>query len=288
MRRNVGFTLIELLVVIAIIAILAAILFPVFAQARERARAISCVSNLKQIGLASNMYLQDYDETFVSGWCGPSNPAQHMIWRFALQPYIQKYGDNNPNDSPYDSSKFGSQGVFVCPDQPQSQSNYGPTGYGMNAFSLTQGYQVLDAAGDLGFPGVALASVMQPAGLAAFADASNLADLSSVDPHFRDGDDTFPGGAGPGNNAAPVPYGPWQFNTDLWTSESWSPDWEFSVPGNQGRDWEDYGGIGPHRPCPRHFHQANVAFADGHVKAMNGHFMNAARGSAQDVLTNHN
>ena len=59
---NTGFTLIELLVVIAIIAILAAILFPVFAQAREKARAISCLSNEKQIGTGTLMYVQDYDE----------------------------------------------------------------------------------------------------------------------------------------------------------------------------------------------------------------------------------
>jgi len=61
-----GFTLIELLVVIAIIAILAAILFPVFARAREKARQTSCLSNMKQIGLAMIMYTQDYDEKFVS------------------------------------------------------------------------------------------------------------------------------------------------------------------------------------------------------------------------------
>src|SRR5688500_13208608 len=60
MRRK-GFTLIELLVVIALIAILAAILFPVFAQAREKARSIPCLSNMKQIGLAENMYMQDHD-----------------------------------------------------------------------------------------------------------------------------------------------------------------------------------------------------------------------------------
>jgi prepilin-type N-terminal cleavage/methylation domain-containing protein/prepilin-type processing-associated H-X9-DG protein len=68
---NYGFTLIELLVVIAIIAILAAILFPVFAQAREKARQASCTSNIKQITTAHLMYLQDYDETFVDAGINP-------------------------------------------------------------------------------------------------------------------------------------------------------------------------------------------------------------------------
>ncbi len=74
-----GFTLIELLVVIAIIAILAAILFPVFARAREKARQITCASNLKQMGLAFFMYNADYDETYVV------NP----YWKSRLQPYIK-------------------------------------------------------------------------------------------------------------------------------------------------------------------------------------------------------
>jgi len=71
-RRAGGFTLIELLVVIAIIAILAAILFPVFARARENARRTTCISNLKQLGIATIMYTQDYDETF--------EPAQNQQW----------------------------------------------------------------------------------------------------------------------------------------------------------------------------------------------------------------
>ena len=66
MKRRSGFTLIELLVVIAIIAILAAILFPVFAQAREKARQITCASNLKQIATAMHMYSQDFDERIPS------------------------------------------------------------------------------------------------------------------------------------------------------------------------------------------------------------------------------
>jgi prepilin-type N-terminal cleavage/methylation domain-containing protein/prepilin-type processing-associated H-X9-DG protein len=74
MRRATGFTLIELLVVIAIIAILAAILFPVFARAREKARQTSCLSNVKQITLAGLMYAQDYDERMPGGRVQATSP----------------------------------------------------------------------------------------------------------------------------------------------------------------------------------------------------------------------
>lgn len=87
MRR--GFTLIELLVVIAIIAILAAILFPVFARAREKARQASCSSNLKQLALAMLMYAQDYDERFA-GECSCGCPkVDWTCWRDRMYPYVK-------------------------------------------------------------------------------------------------------------------------------------------------------------------------------------------------------
>src|SRR5690554_3780891 len=80
-----GFTLIELLVVIAIIAILAAILFPVFARAREKARQTSCLSNLKQMGLATLMYAQDYDERYNLAYTSTAIGTLH--WPILLEPY---------------------------------------------------------------------------------------------------------------------------------------------------------------------------------------------------------
>ncbi|MEN6302369.1 MAG: DUF1559 domain-containing protein [Armatimonadia bacterium] len=86
MRR--GFTLIELLVVIAIIAILAAILFPVFAKAREKARQSSCLSNVKQLGLAFQQYAQDYDERLPM-YVDSSYQFTTMAWYVVIQPYLK-------------------------------------------------------------------------------------------------------------------------------------------------------------------------------------------------------
>jgi prepilin-type N-terminal cleavage/methylation domain-containing protein/prepilin-type processing-associated H-X9-DG protein len=96
-RSKSAFTLIELLVVIAIIAILAAILFPVFAQARSKARQTACLSNAKQLGTGLMMYTQDYDETFPQGTNGTVYPAG---WAGQLYPYVK------------------SAGIFKCPEDP--------------------------------------------------------------------------------------------------------------------------------------------------------------------------
>ena len=122
MTRKRGFTLIELLVVIAIIAILAAILFPVFAKAREKARTSSCSSNLKQIGLAALQYAQDYDEMYVMSYNPGGVGGQNQIWNESLQPYSK------------------STQMYVCPSN-KNTGHTNPTGtgssYGWNYYYLT-------------------------------------------------------------------------------------------------------------------------------------------------------
>lgn len=124
-----GFTLIELLVVIAIIAILAAILFPVFAQAREAARTISCASNLKQMTLAFRMYSQDYDEIFpIRRNCDATQCYSN--WKHELQPYIKNVQ------------------VFRCPTNPASKvfdETDGTVTYATGTQKFNRGYFYLNA-----------------------------------------------------------------------------------------------------------------------------------------------
>ena len=122
-KKHRGFTLIELLVVIAIIAILAAILFPVFARARENARRTSCQSNLKQLGLGIMQYTQDYDERFpLYNWGGSTAPAGHGGWANTMQPYLK------------------SVQLLQCPSESTGAVDMGVTGFADYNYNLFLGW----------------------------------------------------------------------------------------------------------------------------------------------------
>ena len=132
MRKRTGFTLIELLVVIAIIAILAAILFPVFAQAREQARMSTCLSNFKQIGTGVMMYLQDWDETYPMnriaqnpGGSECNGKGKMVTWKSETQPYVKNIA------------------VFKCPSNPRHDmpdETGGDDAFGFPVFPVSYAY----------------------------------------------------------------------------------------------------------------------------------------------------
>ncbi len=127
-RSARGFTLIELLVVIAIIAILAAILFPVFARAREKAKQTSCLSNMKQMGLAMLSYAQDYDERFMrsAGYRGEplvldDDPDVYAYWWQQLMPYMM---NEQILACPADTNTTVSSGGSADPPDPRHNIDY--------------------------------------------------------------------------------------------------------------------------------------------------------------------
>ena len=159
--------MIELLVVIAIIAILAAILFPVFARARENARRSSCTSNLKQIGLGVLQYVQDYDERYPRAWFNSNDPTGGGFpgdykWMDAIYPYVKSEQlfvcpsatNDNQKYAQRDASKFGSYGInSVYWDTGAVPANKrGPGNSGMNLSNIeAAATTVLAADGNGGF-----------------------------------------------------------------------------------------------------------------------------------------
>jgi prepilin-type N-terminal cleavage/methylation domain-containing protein/prepilin-type processing-associated H-X9-DG protein len=249
-KRQIGFTLIELLVVIAIIAILAAILFPVFAQAREKARQTSCLSNTKQMGLAVMMYIQDYDEGYpLFSSSAPMTPRQR--WPDRLYAYIKNTG------------------IFLCPSAPtdQARKNFAHTwnpalggytpgspvygGYGYN-YQYFSNSRFCDA-------GIACATfqarLTHPAETVVIADtqgvrndAGQMAEVGGtgdyvVDPPLPSAQGSRPGAPGVGFYATPPRCGSGTPNT----------------PGQFGCR---------STPAERHVGLVNITFADGHAKAM--------------------
>lgn len=292
-----AFTLIELLVVIAIIAILAAILFPVFAQAREKARQISCISNLKQIGLATVMYAQDFDETYPNGWHPDGGSGAYTgvdVWRISILPYCGQHSSVQTNaDYGHDADKknWTSNSVLSCPDAP-SNPTYGPTSYGYNTQVMTNGWNdALGGSSPQQYNGKPESALIAPAHVMAYCDAANVWDNGAsmaADPHYGDADaDTSHecvnyqsnnGADGTGN------CGPWNMKPSVWIADGFSVDWSVGVPGAAS----DWAANGDRRPFGRHSKMVDVAFADGHAKSVSVNTLNAKVGTADDIWHDHN
>jgi len=240
MRRR-GFTLIELLVVIAIIAILAAILFPVFAQAREKARAIACLSNAKQIGLGISMYTQDNDEVLPIGGDGrPSNTPNR--WDKLIMPYVK-------NGMRADGR--GVAGLFLCPSRPRYPRDPNDSrGYGCNVNLMGWGNI---ANPNQAPPSKSLAEITTPAGTFAVAEGSSI---------------TVP---------AATPGSPQNLNPEVWPQfEDRRSDWQIVPPGNWNNNnaakylaAPDSSCNSCRRPIARHNKGANIVYCDGHAKWAN-------------------
>lgn len=224
-----GFTLIELLVVIAIISILASILFPVFARARENARRSSCSSNMKQIGLAFMQYTQDYDEQLPTAG-SPSGIVPPNVWDVAISPYAGiKVA---PGSSPM---------IFRCPSDSAAEGKRSyAVPYWQNYATDTGATMVFgDSSGvtPFVFQGVKLASIPEPATTLLMVERpSSPANVPSSDPTYVN--NVF------GAYSNGYVYGPFQDNPG---------------PGVIGQDQSMPG------KCT-HFDGWNYLFTDGHVK----------------------
>ena len=241
-RVSRGFTLIELLVVIALIAILAAILFPVFARARENARRSSCQSNLKQIGLGLLQYNQDFDERVaphdnaIANYVGPngsiSNPPGEGTWYMFIHPYVKSTQIFNCPSEPVSTNAPAYTGQFLrgmhygYNYRPYTFATGSPTGFATTggitspcspATSCGTDLSILQAGG--AYLGANMSAIENPVGTIWVVDTTNKDNKSN---------NSFI--ASPGSGAAGA-------NSSEWVSN-------------------------------RHLETVNCLFLDGHVKAM--------------------
>lgn len=242
MRRR-GFTLIELLVVIAIIAILAAFLFPVFAQARESARLSTCSSNLRQIGHATQMYLADHDGVFPNARIA----APRLSWAGLIQPYSNNWGFFHcPNMV---DATFAGRPIWTGPLAVAGNLSIW-CGYGWNADYLAGAHS--DCAdydpAVLAGPPVTESAVAQPAATVMCAGVSLAAGPNAL--------------AG-SNSLYPVNGGYYQINAPATLGQKDTCS-QFDSGWGVGSNLGPYGGF----ECTRHGGRGAVLFVDGHVRTM--------------------
>jgi prepilin-type N-terminal cleavage/methylation domain-containing protein/prepilin-type processing-associated H-X9-DG protein len=258
-----AFTLIELLVVIAIIAILAAILFPVFAQARAKARQASCLSNMKQLGLGIMMYVQDYDETMPNAvnFCnnpdtriqnpldpndrpgGTTGQGRRPIWHGVIYPYLKNWD------------------ILSCPSDTGVKSTNNVDKYHYISYGYNYGYLSTYTAGiacgggaasAVVFIGTPLAAVQKPADIIAVVDNSGQnTGTRSASGYYLMGSCVNPPDAEPSELSFFATNGGWGKACE---------NYHGYVAGNQ---WDQTGGVEM-----RHNDGANCNFLDGHAKFM--------------------
>ncbi len=234
-QRSRGFTLIELLVVIAIISILAAILFPVFARARENARRASCLSNAKQAGLGIMQYTQDYDEKL------PKAYHNSTIWADDIQPYVKNYQ------------------MFKCPSNPPGRKS----GDATNPNRLEPDYATNGMlVGDPTNESVSLAEIDAPAEIV-FATDSNKALLSGwgVPPSESWGPTDTPR---PNDFGSPKGSDALVQKVNTWLRTDRTDGFDLTA----GGDWSMKGPAWRHMRNGLNSGTAVMVFTDGHAKAV--------------------
>ena len=243
--RKRGFTLIELLVVIAIIAILAAILFPVFQKVRENARRSACLSNMKQLGLSVIQYEQDADEKNPNGW-DPYGRGSGWAWQ--VYPYVK------------------STGVFACPDD--SGTKPGVSSYGYNSNLTVQQYPQVHG----GSNGLALSALNAPANTVMFFEVQNGSQSSFYDVSLNDPTNTIAdnyinsngqsaGGLGIGQD-----YDPSGDGTQKHTSTPGDGGLKYATGYLSGGAPLNSGSGNFAAPTGRHVDGSNYLLDDGHAK----------------------
>ena len=264
--KSAAFTLIELLVVIAIIAILSAILFPVFAQAREKARQTTCASNLKQLGLALAMYAQDNDETMMVA------QADTLRWPQLLAPYTKMRAFVLCPSADYSRPVSGTLTYQDCINDPVGPANFNDYYYGLYP-SYGYNYAYLSptpvcpngldtpnascqATPSTGTIAPASPACISPSGSTGGACGSNLASgiaLAGIESPTQT--------VAMADATSAISTSP---TTAAWGYFAIRPPQLWAKTPTTPLDREAYGRI-----LPRHHQLANVLFADGHVKGMN-------------------